>query len=256
MSIQLTIAAISAVVALVSIVLSSRAARQQSILSAELERQSAELAREAKRHDIMSRFRDPLLWSAFDLQSRVYNIETQHFLRSYGISPVAREREYARHNTLFVICEYLGWVEIIRRRIRFLDLGSREDNRKLISLLTEISEIFSTSVYQDRRFRVLRGEQRALGELAISNIGHAESCLGYAEFCKRLEIDSEFTKWTQGLARDIETLIGSSELPRRLVDLQGALINLINFLDPHAERIPETQRSRLESSSKDRRGGT
>jgi hypothetical protein len=251
MSIQLTVATISAVAALVSIVLSSRAARQQSILSAELERQSAELAREEKRHDIMSRFRDPLLWSAFDLQSRIYNNETQHFLRCYGGSQVAREREYARYNTLFVICEYLGWVEIIRRRIRFLDLGNRVDNRKLISLLTEISEILNTSVYLDRRFRVLRGEQRALGELMISVDGDAEACLGYAEFCKRLEVDPEFAKWTQGLTQDIEMLIGSSGSLQRVIDLQCALINLINFLDPQAERIPETRRSRLRSSPKE-----
>ncbi|WP_190013787.1 hypothetical protein [Streptomyces lucensis] len=251
MSIQLTVSAISAVVALVSIVLSSRAARMQTLLSAELERQSAELAREAKRHDIMSRFRDPLLWSAFDLQSRLYNIMTQHFLQTYGASEVAREREYARRSTLFVICEYLGWVEIIRRRIRFLDLGNRQDNRKLISLLTEISEALSTSTYSDRRFRVLRGEQRALGELMINRGGHAESCLGYAEFCNRLEVDPGFTKWTQGLTADIETLIQSLDSLQRITDLQCGLMNLVNFLDPHAERIPETRRSLLRSISRD-----
>ncbi|MBX9399152.1 hypothetical protein K4749_37670 [Streptomyces sp. TRM72054] len=251
MSIQLTVAVISAVVALVSIVLSSRAARMQTILSAELERQSAELAREKKRHDIMSRFRDPLLWSAFDLQSRLYNIVTRNFLQTYGASKEAREREYARRSTLFVICEYLGWVEIIRRRIRFLDLGNRQDNRRLISLLAEISETLSTSAYLDRRFRVLRGEQRALGELMISRGGHAESCLGYAEFCNRLEVDTGFAKWTQGLTQDIETLIESPDLLQRITDLQCGLINLVNFLDPYAERIPETQRSLLRSSSKD-----
>ncbi|MGW0749490.1 hypothetical protein [Streptomyces sp. NPDC002587] len=241
MSIELTVAAISAAVALISAIFSSIATRRQSILSAELARQSTKIAREAERNDVMSRFRDPLLWAAFDLQSRLYNIVVQHFLRRAKESKVVREREYANTSTLFVICDYLGWVEILRRRIRFLDLGNREDNRELIRLLSEVARVFSTGYYRDRRYRVWRGEQRAIGEIMIDSRENADSCLGYAEFCRQLEVNPEFIKWTKGLSEDIEAMEGRP----RLIALQSSLIDLINFLDPHAERIPADHRSRL-----------
>ncbi|MFD5846853.1 hypothetical protein [Streptomyces chartreusis] len=241
MGIELTVAAISAAVALICAIFSSIATRRQSILSAELARQSTKIAREAERHDVMSRFRDPLLWAAFDLQSRLYNIVAQHFLRRCRDSKVAREREYAKTSTLFVFCDYLGWVEILRRRIRFLDLGSREDNRELIRLLSEIARVFNTGHYRDLRYRVWRSEQRAIGEIMIDTRGDADSCLGYVEFCRQLETDPEFIKWTKGLSEDIEAMAGHP----RLIALQSSLIDLINFLDPDAERIPADQRSRL-----------
>jgi hypothetical protein len=39
----------------------------------------------------------------------------------------------ARNNTMFVVAEYLGWVEILRRGIQFLDLGSEADNRAVVT---------------------------------------------------------------------------------------------------------------------------
>ncbi|MEU8754249.1 hypothetical protein AB0C88_27615 [Streptomyces chartreusis] len=240
MGIELTVAAISAAVALISAIFSSMATRRQSILSEELARQSTKIAREAERHDVLSRFRDPLLWAAFDLQSRLYNIVAQHFLRRCRNFKVAREWEYVKTSTLFVFCDYLGWVEILRRRIQFLDLGSREDNRELIRLLWEIARVFNTG-YGDRRYRVWRSEQRAIGEIMIDSRGDADSCLGYVEFCRHIETNPEFIKWTKVLSGDIEAMAGH----RRLIALQSSLIDLINFLDPDAERIPANQRSRL-----------
>lgn len=65
---------------------------------------------------MMSQVRDPLLWAAFDLQSRIFNIVDQFFLRAYFLHGSEEERAYAKRSTVFVFAQYLAWMEIVRRR--------------------------------------------------------------------------------------------------------------------------------------------
>lgn len=69
---------------------------------------------------MMSQVRDPLLWAAFDLQSRIFNIVDQFFLRAYFLHGSEEERAYAKRSTVFVFAQYLAWMEIVRRRVQFL----------------------------------------------------------------------------------------------------------------------------------------
>jgi hypothetical protein len=87
---------------------------------------------------LMARYRDPLLRAAFDLQSRLYNILEQDFLRAYYRHRDAHVREYACENTLYVLAEYLGWVEIVRREVSFLDLGDEHRSRELNEQLDRV----------------------------------------------------------------------------------------------------------------------
>jgi len=48
---------------------------------------------------------------------------------------VPPKREYTIQSTLFVIAQYFGWIEILRRDIQFLDLGNVKENRELSKLL-------------------------------------------------------------------------------------------------------------------------
>ena len=66
---------------------------------------------------MMSQVRDPLLWAAFDLQSRIFNIVDQFFLRAYFLHGSEEERAYAKRSTVFVFAQYLAWMEIVRRRV-------------------------------------------------------------------------------------------------------------------------------------------
>ena len=83
-------------------------------------------------------------------------------------------------------------------------------------------------------FRLFRGQQRAIGELMISGSprdGGAE-CLGFATFTRCLR-DPEFASWFDALREDIDLI--ARERGRhedRLRMLQGALVDLIEFLDP------------------------
>jgi hypothetical protein len=71
-------------------------------------------------------------------------------------------------------------------------------------------------------------------------------CIGYAAFNARLDKDPAFAHWFEPLERDIRRLAADpAPNHRRLVGLQHALLDLIDFLDDPPTRFPAEQRSRL-----------
>lgn len=209
--------------------------------------------------DYMGRYRDALLWAAFDLQSRIYNI-----LRSFEVSRSPgrkgvlqgflvegndRQANYFRKSTAFVFAEYFGWVEIVRRDLQFIDLGDSKTNRDTVSLLATISETLSAaSTSETECFRIFRADQRALGELMIdpdSKPGERR-CLGYAAFCSVLSSGGAAVDWTQELIDHLELAAREPDRAEdRLTRLQHQLMDLIDLLDPESQRFPSKQRSRF-----------
>ena len=258
----MTVSIISAVVALGSAVItalvSARAGRQRLELQAEIDRQHAARLRLEERQDLMSRVRDPLLWAAFDLQSRIFNIVDQFFLGAYLLRGSEEERAYAKRSTVFVFAQYLAWMEIVRRRVQFLELGNNKDNRELINLFSKATGIFSSDAFPnsssnsfpDSLFRIFRADQRAIGEvmMGVETDGDLTS-VGYAEFCRRLDSDATFARWFASLEASAEGLASMDDPSHpRLVALQHNLIDLINLLDPEANRFPDRLRNKLSKS--------
>jgi hypothetical protein len=251
MDVELTVSLISAAAALASVVLTAllgaRTAEGRLELQAEIEEQRAVRAKQEDRLDLMNRVRLPLLWAAFDLQSRIYNIEAQAFLPVYLVDGTAEQRGYAQRNTLFLFAQYLAWVEIIRRGVYFLDLGSKQENRELVNQFSEIGGILNSDGFPDLLFCVFRGDQRAIGEIMLEASTDGElHCIGYANFCARLDTDPSFAQWFKRLSEDIEELAGSDQWNPRLVTLQNSLVDLINLLDPESIRFPDRHRKKLQ----------
>lgn len=144
-------------------------------------------------------------------------------------------------------------MEILRRQIQFLDLGDRADHRRWVELLDEIPVSLHSD--SDREgdsdsgrgpsFRLFRGDQRAIGETVIVSDGAVGSCIGYAEFCGRLDSDPDFAAWYAGLDEGIRMCAEHPVRHARLSRLQHALMDLIDFLDPAVERFPARVRDRL-----------
>ena len=213
----------------------------------------------AARLDHMSRYRDSLLWAAFDLQSRVYNMLLGYDLADAGprrgffrffLDGPEEMAQYARNSTAFVFAEYLGWAEIIRRDIRFLDLGKHRANQQLILLLSNINETLNTSGWWGATFRIFRTQQRAIGELMIEPAGEpgSRSCIGFLEFCRKLSEDKSFRGWMSELVDGVDRADRDpDETWGRLLSLQHELIDLIDFLDPDGTRFPAEKRSRYQS---------
>ncbi|MGW5527144.1 hypothetical protein [Streptomyces xanthochromogenes] len=65
------------------------------------------------------------------------------------------------------------------------------------------------------------------------------------EFCRRLDEDAEFAEWFGPLSDSVEAVARAAEVPYRLIALQHAVLDLIDLLDPRAERFPDHRRSRL-----------
>jgi hypothetical protein len=198
--------------------------------------------------ELMARYRDPLLQASFDLQSRIYNIVAQGFLQTHYCNGTESTREYARENTLYVLADYLGWVEILRREVRFLDLGDEVANRAWTARLVAVR----TTLLSDRfppRFRVFNGQQRAIGEIMIAAGADRDArpeTLGYAGFLARQQ-DPAFDRWFVDLRADLDALANEPAAghEERLVALQHALVELIDILDPKQVRIPGSERRRL-----------
>jgi hypothetical protein len=260
MSTGLIVALISAAVALLSIFLSAQAAQSNSKLQGrlndELEERREQASSKSRLEQLLSRYRDPLLAAAYDLQSRLYNLVVGDFLYLL-LKGNQDEQSYGVDSTLFVIAQYLGWVEALRRGVQYLDLGDVEDSREFIRRLEAVRHSFSTRhVIEDAPFRIYRAEQRAIGELMLKGRmdRHSGSMLwhtkGYASFCARLKQDPAFAAWFTRLESDVKALATTKETGRvRLVRLQHALIDLIDFLDNPPLRVPSELRSKIALSA-------
>jgi hypothetical protein len=253
-NVDLLVGVIAAVVAFASAVVSlfgqQKNARYQDELMTNRERNDAK----TKAGAIVSKYRDPLLHAANSLQSRIYNIVQNNFLGIYcHIASTSHDKQYAIHNTLYVIGEYIGWVEVVRREMRFLDLGDVKQSRKLQEQLNAISSMFATDARSVTMipwmFRLWRGEQRAIGELMLIERDQGNSrtildCVGFATFCRKLK-NEEFGDWFEGLTHSIDEVatkgdpsVRSEVCVRRLIQLQHLLIDLIDLLDSEKIRVP------------------
>jgi hypothetical protein len=247
-STEIIVAISAAIVSVVSAVLSVVAGTRVTQLEHRLALQREEVTRKRQLHDIMGRYRQPVLRAAVDLQSRFYNIVQNRFLHRYFVASESDPVGYATASTLYVIAEYLGWVEILRREVQYLDLGDLEANRRMTDLLEEISQWFLID-HLDDAFRLFRGEQRAIGELMLiirpaDELARYE-CMGFAAFTQKLE-DHDFAKWFTRLTNDVERLANCKDVrQQRVLNLQHALIDLIDFLDPDCARVPASRRQKI-----------
>jgi hypothetical protein len=255
MSAQVAVAVISAVVALFAALLSAKAARSTAVLQARLQSEIEERRERADKasrlEQVMSRYRDPLLNAAFDLQSRIYNLVVGDFW-IYIRRGDEEEQSYAVKSTLFVIAQYLAWAEAVRRGVQFLDLGELKRNQDLVGRLEAIRSALATDSRFGREFRIFRVHQRAIGEVMLEGVpgeaieGAQWQCIGYASFCSKLKQDEFFISWFERLNRDVRALATDVGPARaRLVALQHDLISLLDFLDESAALFPKHLRSRI-----------
>ncbi|MGH9207485.1 MAG: hypothetical protein ACRD1G_13190 [Acidimicrobiales bacterium] len=263
MSTQVVVAVVSAVVAVVGAVAAGlmttwsaqRTRRYESLLEA----QQKALSKAEQAEAVLGRYREPLLAAAHNLQSRLYNIVDQSYLAVYLRCGDPDQERYARDYTVYVLAEYLCWAEIIRRDMRFLDLGSEEGNRELMRKLNATHGAIGNE-RSPRALRLFRGEQRAIGELMMTPTGDPTGdrgsaryeSLGFVQFCAQLDDDPVFAKWFHRLRGDIDQVAAATRSQRsRLIDLQNRLIDLIEFLDPDCWRPPPAnRRKRLALPSK------
>jgi hypothetical protein len=147
--------------------------------------------RDEQARKLINQYRDPLLRAAFDLQSRLYNIVVLNFL-AYVHSPDETKKSYALDTTLWHFANFLGWVEILRHEVQFLDLGTSRRNKELQSRLGEVAQALASdrAVFRPRKvplsvagemepgFILFRADQQAVGEAMSWNESRTTIRLG------------------------------------------------------------------------------
>lgn len=250
MSASLITAVIAGAVALLSLVISSRSARTTLRLQHDLEERRRLATKDQLVQEVMTRYRDPLLYATFDLASRIYNIVKRDFLRSYMAADSFR-REYAVTSTLFLFGQFFGWMEVLRRGVQYLDLGDVDRTRRLAEGLEAVSMAIASDRIADADFMVYRSHIRALGECMLEHerdgAGSTLQCIGYVSFSDRMD-DPHFSKWFSNLQTSIErtAAAGPAEY-QRLVRIQHALIDLIDILDDPPVRLAAGRRQKIDA---------
>lgn len=212
--------------------------RRLAELQAQLAREQAEQSKSAEAARLVARFRDPLLESAFDLQSRLYNTLSKRGTFSWP------DDSYYLPSSLFLVGQFFGWVEILRRDMLYSDIAAVGEAKQLVVRVRKIQDLFSqtSSKYQDYRY-IYRAEQRAIGEIMIQRNGDGTApgtTIGYATFRCRLD-DDQFARWFSRFEAGLQTS-PQPDTPDRLRAIQIAMVDLLDFLDPDHERFPDNRR--------------
>src|SRR5438067_4006434 len=111
-----------------------------------------------------------------------------------------RDPEYFRLDTLFLLAELLGWLEIIRREMQFLDLGAIDTTKNLGLKISRVEGLLASTGRSLRdECYVYRGQQRSIGELMLNRVnwdpaGRRHECMGYAAFVAA-QSDPQFARW-------------------------------------------------------------
>jgi hypothetical protein len=249
MKVELVVALIAGVVALASaagtIWSSIRNAEHSNANAKAIEQlkfENERLKAAAQRQKEISGFSEPLARSAYDLQSRLYNILRQGLIDVYLVHGNDRERSYVTNNTAFLIGQYLCWTELVRREIQFIDLGESNKTRELLRLQDTIYSLWGTD-QQPPLLRIFAGEQRAIGEALIQTGARGPECMGYGAFLRTF--DKGANPLIDALRADVMLLDKEfAQATERLKNLQHALIDLLKMLDPEYLRFPENRRSK------------
>lgn len=233
-TVSIVIAGISAALAIVSIAWQTRTESQRQRREHEFAINLKEADRRREAENLVRRYREPLVFAADQLVSRIENIRDNWFLEKYGQS----RRDYVITSTTYAFSELLGWMELLRINQQQLDLGEEQATRRMNERLAEVGRTLSTDSILDESgrpaaFMIWRQEQRAIGELMIDGTAERVRCIGYARFTESLS-DPRFADWFERVRTDASEAVEnpSCALPR-LTRLTEAVAALIDYLDPN-----------------------
>ncbi len=213
----------------------------ESAGSRALEEHKHELARAAKRQDqrteqqaVLDLYRKPLIAAADDLGHRINNIRLEYFFDRY-LGGDGQRQQLALRTTLFRFAKYFGWIEVLYRRVTFLDFGNEADTRTVALALRNVGGDFASD-NPDTHLMLWREEQRAIGGLMQLPDG-APGVIGFDEFDRLY--DERFAAWFARFSADLQRQ-GAKDSPR-LVKVQEHLGELVLALD--RERLHDPTRS-------------
>lgn len=192
---------------------------QQRKLS--MEEESRQL--EARR--LADKFRNPLVASATELASRLYNIINLDFF--IWATRGTCEKAYVETHTLYVFAQFLGWMELLSQEVQFLDLGNVERSKRLNTLLATVrSTLRASHLGDEHTFRLFQGQQRAIGEAMILEKGPKCAVMGYKTFCETYwdKRNPTLAFWLHPLAESVRHTVQAYDNPAEMCNRENRLM--------------------------------
>lgn len=201
---------------------------------------------------VYKKYRDPILLSAIELYHRLHEVcDTRSPIYLCPILLVEEPKRieqnstidryfqaYKLRSTIYRLCAFLGWLELYRQEVVFLDSGRSGVNRQLESCITAIrSDLadgqlnMATDWYRWMDGVIFREEQRAIGETMIVRSGGVGMVMGYGQFCELLQKASseQPNPWFRQ-AMSLVTGLGRGGKDFRLIRLKRLVVHLVDLI--------------------------
>jgi hypothetical protein len=225
---------------------------------------------------LYGKYRDPIVLSAIELAMRLNEACNEHpakFLAGKVLSCTSpepshssvRDPYYFRYkfqSTIYRFAAFLGWLELYRQDLVFLDARESKKNTALQKLLNEIREDFAEGRLNSAKdwdcwsdALIFREDQRAVGEAMITSVNGIRTVMGYGAFVAMLEDATSLgNRWLRVVTNFL--IDPGKEKDFRLVRYQRLIIHLIDLVKTlDQRRLPEalkvaTERYVKEESSR------
>lgn len=184
--------------------------------------------RSLEAREIIDHYRRPLLVSAVELNRRLGNIRANNFMAF--LEAPGRRADVALTSTLYRFASFLGWREMLTRKLVFLDFEDSEHTKTTLERLENVTTKLSSSGLDwiegvGPRLMLWKDEQRAIGGLMCEPDG--DGILGFESFFEQYH--SRFGPWLSSFAEDLQG--PGVEQSERLEQVSEALYQLIGLLD-------------------------
>lgn len=204
---------------------------------------------------ILRKYRDPVVLAALELCNRLEEICLEYppsFLTTTVLesSPQPSNRtavqddyywRYKLLSTVYRLCAFLGWLELFRQDVVFLDSGHHDRNAAADAAVGQIRADLADGHLNEAKdwekwhdLLLFREEQRAIGERMIAQGSSGRVVLGYAEFSDAFDDSaSERHRWLRIACKFFVDLEASRDFREtRLRRLLIHLVDLVEALDP------------------------
>lgn len=196
--------------------------KEMESLRSELARAERQASADQDAQKVVETFRRPLLAAAVEFKRRLGNILHGAFFAYLGAD--SRRSRMALLSTAYRMAAYLGWRELLSRRLTYLHYEDSERTKTVISLLEDVSTQLARDDWVD--LMVWKDEQRAIGGLMLNEDG--TGVIGFEAFYA--DFDSKFAPWLEPFIEDLQR--PETDGPGgRLAAVATSLDSLISDLD-------------------------
>ncbi len=192
---------------------------------------------QVEREKLLSQVRAPAIRAVSDLQGRIYSILKND---SYAYLKSIKNEDYYITSTAFLLAAMFAWNEILRQKVGALDYA------ELVRKLGDVTRSFSRG---QRGFQIFYLEQREIGErMLMASTNTEQLSVSYTGFLETLKSQKAPACYKE-LAHKAQYLLENplKEMVR-LIMIQHALIDLIDFIDPHSRWVLENERQKIDVS--------